>query len=156
MSCGVGCRCDSDLALLWLWCRPAAVALIGPLAWEPPYAAGAALRRQKKKKKKKPKGQTNKKQQKQISQFQRKEFFEDFNSTLVCISVPCFHSMYVFGLSLSFSPMGILQLPSEVLLFLCTLWLSRCISFECAEKMGDFEHTSENKSTLLPSWAGPG
>ena len=27
-----------DLALLWLWCRPAATALIGPLAWEPPYA----------------------------------------------------------------------------------------------------------------------
>ena len=25
-----------DLALLWLWWRPAAVALIGPLAWEPP------------------------------------------------------------------------------------------------------------------------
>ena len=23
------------MALLWLWCRPAAVALIPPLAWEP-------------------------------------------------------------------------------------------------------------------------
>ena len=42
MSCGVGCRCSSVPALLWLWRRPAAVALIGPLAWEPPYAAGAA------------------------------------------------------------------------------------------------------------------
>jgi len=31
-----------DPALLWLWCRPAATAPIGPLAWEPPYAAGAA------------------------------------------------------------------------------------------------------------------
>ena len=31
-----------------LWCRPAAVALIRPLAWEPPYAAGVALKRQKK------------------------------------------------------------------------------------------------------------
>ena len=29
-------------ALLWLWCRSAAVAPIGPLAWEPPYAASAA------------------------------------------------------------------------------------------------------------------
>ena len=38
MSCGVGCRCGLDLALLWLWCRPAATALILPLAWEPPYA----------------------------------------------------------------------------------------------------------------------
>ena len=31
------------------------MALIGPLAWEPPYAAGAALERQKDKKKKKKK-----------------------------------------------------------------------------------------------------
>ena len=30
-----------DLALLWLWCRPAAEAPIRPLAWEPPYAASA-------------------------------------------------------------------------------------------------------------------
>ena len=36
-----------DPVLLWLWCRPAATALIGPLAWEPPYAMGAALERQK-------------------------------------------------------------------------------------------------------------
>ena len=39
-----------DPELLWLWCRPAATAPIKPLAWEPPYAAGAALKRQKKKK----------------------------------------------------------------------------------------------------------
>ena len=31
----------------WLWCRPVAVAPTGPLAWEPPYALGAALKRQK-------------------------------------------------------------------------------------------------------------
>ena len=42
-----------DLALLWLWHRPAATAQIRPLAWEPPYAEGAALKGQKKKKKKK-------------------------------------------------------------------------------------------------------
>ena len=36
-----------DPALLWLWCRPAATALIGPLAWEPPYATGATLERKK-------------------------------------------------------------------------------------------------------------
>ena len=30
-----------------LWCRLAAVALIQPLTWEPPYAAGSALKRQK-------------------------------------------------------------------------------------------------------------
>ena len=39
-----------DPALLWLWCRPAAKALIGPLAWKPPYAEGAFLKRQKDKK----------------------------------------------------------------------------------------------------------
>ena len=38
--------------LLWLWCRLAATAPVGPLAWEPAYAAGAALKIQKKKKKK--------------------------------------------------------------------------------------------------------
>ena len=46
MSCGVGGRHGSDLALLWLWCSLAATAPIGPLAWERPYAAGAALKRQ--------------------------------------------------------------------------------------------------------------
>ena len=31
-----------DPALLWLWRRLAATAPTGPLAWEPPYATGAA------------------------------------------------------------------------------------------------------------------
>ena len=39
------------LALLWLWDRPAAVALIQPLAWELPYAAPTALKRKKKRRK---------------------------------------------------------------------------------------------------------
>ena len=47
MSCGVGRRRGLDLALLWLWCRPVAVALVGPLAWEPPYTLGVGLKRQK-------------------------------------------------------------------------------------------------------------
>ena len=47
----LGHRPCLDLALLWLWCRPAATVPIGPLAWEPPYAMGVALKRQKKKKK---------------------------------------------------------------------------------------------------------
>ena len=42
MSCGVGHRHSSDLALLWLWHRLVAIALIRPGAWEPPYAMGAA------------------------------------------------------------------------------------------------------------------
>ena len=44
MSCGVGRRRSSDPALLWLWCRLEPTAPIRPLAWEPPYAAEAALK----------------------------------------------------------------------------------------------------------------
>ena len=50
MSCGVGLRHGLDPGLLWLWCRPAAVARIRPLAWEPPYAEGTALKKTKDKK----------------------------------------------------------------------------------------------------------
>ena len=58
MSCGVGRRRGLDLALLWLWCRLEATAPIRPLAWEPPYAEGAALKGQKTKEKKKKNKQT--------------------------------------------------------------------------------------------------
>ena len=49
MSCAVGHRGSSDPALLWLWCRLAAADPVRPLAWELPYASGAALKRPKKK-----------------------------------------------------------------------------------------------------------
>ena len=49
MSCGVGCRCSFCPALLWLWYRPAAVALIPFLAWAPLYAAAMVLKSEKKK-----------------------------------------------------------------------------------------------------------
>ena len=45
MSYGVGHRCGLDPML---WRRLAAVALIPHLAWELPYAAGAALKKKKK------------------------------------------------------------------------------------------------------------
>ena len=48
MNCGVGCRHGSEPTLLWLWCRTAAVDPIRPLAWELPYALGAALKKQSK------------------------------------------------------------------------------------------------------------
>ena len=44
VSCGVGRRPGSDLMCLLL----ALVAPIRPLAWEPPYALGAALKKPKK------------------------------------------------------------------------------------------------------------
>ena len=46
MSCGVGLRCGLDLVLLWLWGRPAAAALIRPLAWELPCTTGLAVKRE--------------------------------------------------------------------------------------------------------------
>ena len=49
VSCGIGHRLSPYLALLWLRCRLAALALIWPLAWELPYAAVEAPKRQKKK-----------------------------------------------------------------------------------------------------------
>ena len=52
MSCGVDHRLGSDLVWLWLWRRPVATAPIRHLVWEPPYAAGVALKGQKEKKKK--------------------------------------------------------------------------------------------------------
>ena len=48
--CGAGHRHSSDPTMLWLWCRPAAVALIPPLAWKLSYSAGTALKTEKKKK----------------------------------------------------------------------------------------------------------
>ena len=44
-------QCVKDPALLWPWRRLATTAQIGPQAWEPPFAVGAALKRQKDKKK---------------------------------------------------------------------------------------------------------
>jgi len=67
VNCGVGHRLGSDPALLWLWCRLAATALTGPLAWELPYATGGALK-SKKQTNKKPK---NKKPLKLISDFSK-------------------------------------------------------------------------------------
>ena len=49
VNCGIVRRCCSDLVMLWLWCMLAAVALIKPLAWEPPYAKGVALKKKRQK-----------------------------------------------------------------------------------------------------------
>ena len=52
MGYGIGHRCGLDPVLLWLWYKPAAAAMIQPLAWEIPYATGAAPKSKKTKKKK--------------------------------------------------------------------------------------------------------
>ena len=48
MSYGVGHIHGLDPTLLWLWSSLAGAAPIRPLAWEPPYAEGAAMKRRKK------------------------------------------------------------------------------------------------------------
>ena len=50
VSCGAGRRFGLDPASLWLWYSLTAVALNQPLAWELPYAMGAALKRRQEKK----------------------------------------------------------------------------------------------------------
>ena len=44
VSCGVGHRLSLDHLLLWLWCRPVAVAIIQFPSWELPNAMGVALK----------------------------------------------------------------------------------------------------------------
>ena len=70
MSRGVGCRCSWDLVLLWLGYKLAAVVLIRPLAWDPPYATGVALKKTKRPKKKK---------------FRDKEFCPSCHSAILCL-----------------------------------------------------------------------
>ena len=53
MSCGVGCRHSLNLALLWLWHKLAAVALIRPLAWDPPWYCRCGPKKKKRKKEEK-------------------------------------------------------------------------------------------------------
>ena len=57
MSCGGGCRRGLDSELLWVWRRLAAVALVGPLAWECLYAKSVALKTKNEKKTKNKKTQ---------------------------------------------------------------------------------------------------
>ena len=49
--------------MLWVWCRPAATALIQPLAWELSYATGAALKKKRKEKEKNNKDKLKKKKE---------------------------------------------------------------------------------------------
>ena len=52
MNCGVRCRHSSDPTLLWLWCKPATLALIGSLGWELPYVTNVPSPQKEKKKEK--------------------------------------------------------------------------------------------------------
>ena len=73
VTCGVGRRVSSDLALPWLWHSLAAVALIPPLAWELTYVAGTVLKRQTDRKKEKKK--KKKEKRKKVKKITRKDRF---------------------------------------------------------------------------------
>ena len=73
MSCGVGRRCGMDPALLWLWRRPVATAPIRSIAWEPPYATGAALEKAKRPKKKKERKKEKRKERKKKEKKRKEE-----------------------------------------------------------------------------------
>ena len=81
MGCGAGRRHGSDLALLWLWRRLAATALIRPLAWELPYATGVALKKDKNTEKQKTKNKTKQKKKRKKENRNRK-------SSVKCSSWP--------------------------------------------------------------------
>ena len=67
MSCSVGHRCGSDLALLWLWHKAAAIGPFWPLAWEPPCAMGVALRSKKQTNKQTKQGRKEKRNNKDLA-----------------------------------------------------------------------------------------
>ena len=62
--------------MLWLWRRLVATALIRPLAWEPPYAVGAALRikeRERERERVRKKGRKEGRKKERESKKERKE-----------------------------------------------------------------------------------
>ena len=61
-------------AWLWLWHRPAAAAPMGPLAWEPPYASGAALKRKRKERRKRKRKERRKREKEREKEKQSVEF----------------------------------------------------------------------------------
>ena len=85
MSCGVGCRLCLDLVLLWLWCRPAAVAPIRPLTWELPYVEGVARKSLKKEKKNERKNERKKEVVSSIGS--HKWWANDYKNTVLGVPV---------------------------------------------------------------------
>ena len=75
MSCSVGRRHGSVLALLWLWCRLAVAALIHPLLWELPHAVGVALLRR----------QTGKRKNKALPKALARETLDEKHLLFVCL-----------------------------------------------------------------------
>ena len=120
MSCGVGCRCGSVLALLWLWCRLATIALIQPLAWELPYAPGSAQERKEGRERKK--GKERKKERKLIL---LTSSFKKYWRSILLHGTKCF---YLFKLKecVSFSSFH-LPLSQEGIYHICWKLPSFCL-----------------------------
>ena len=118
-----GCRGGSDLALLWLRCRPVTTGQIRFLAWEPPYAAGAALKSKKKEKQKK----------KEIIIIINKLFYSFFQLIWQVIMDSALQNYWLF---ISKCPSDSIQFWSSMLAQISLLhymyWKSLCISVPSA------------------------
>ena len=74
-----------------IWYRPVATAPIRPLAWESPYAMGAALKGQRQKKTKNRKKKNKAKNNPQLVVFQI--LFLDSENSIKSLKIEC-HNMY--------------------------------------------------------------
>ena len=72
MSCSVGHRHSSDLALLWLWCGLAAEGLIRTPARELPHTKGVALKDERKNERMKRRKKEKQKERKEGRKKERK------------------------------------------------------------------------------------
>ena len=72
MNFSVGHRRGSDPALLWLWYRPAAIAMVCLLAWESLYAGIQPLKRKEGRKEEKGKERKERKGRKERKEGRRK------------------------------------------------------------------------------------
>ena len=112
--------------LLWLWRMSAAMALIGPLAQEPPYATGEALKRPKKKKKKK---KERKKEKKKISfiivQFSAYQFYTCFARFIFKCFIFLSYCESVFLASVSMCSLQYIEIQLIVVSLSCIYKLSK-------------------------------
>ena len=88
-----------DQSLLWLWPRPAAVAPIRPLSWEPPYASGVVLKSKNKNKKR-----DNQNDQKSTTEFIHFSF-EIVVILYFCVSISPLNHQLLADSDLVFSPL---------------------------------------------------
>ena len=91
MSYGVGCGLILELALLWLWHRPAATSLIQPLALGTPIWLGCGPKNKTKKKERERGGKEGREKGKKLG--------TSHNQEREVLSLPCYFSAGLFSLN---------------------------------------------------------